>query len=55
MSIDTFISWLIESDCYLLGGCVLLLGIAVLASFTNVTGSMLKFRNFKSDDISQAP
>ena len=45
MTPDTFISWLLHSDWYLVGGWILVLAIAVVATFTDLTTILFRPRD----------
>ena len=47
MASDTFISWLINSDWYLIGGWILVLAIAVIVTFTDLP--MTRFHSRESE------
>ena len=52
MTPDTFISWLIHSDWYLIGGWILVLAIAVVVTFTDLPVTLFRSRN---SDIGNLP
>lgn len=45
MASDTFISWLIHSDWYLIGGWILVLAIAVVVTFTDLPMNLFRTRD----------
>jgi hypothetical protein len=53
MGSDAFISWLIHSDWYLVGGWMLVLAIAVVVTFPDVPGTL--FRSRESGDVPPEP
>jgi hypothetical protein len=53
MASDTFISWLIDSDWYLIAGWILVLAVAVIVTFTDVPGTL--FRSCESADVPPEP
>ncbi len=55
MNADHLVSWLIHSDWYFVGGWLLLLGIAVLLSFTKLAPNLLRCDRVKSDEIPPIP
>ena len=50
MNADKFISWLLHSDWYLIGGWILCLAIAVILSFPRLTPKLSRSRNSQPDE-----
>ena len=55
MASDTFISWLIHSDWYLVGGWLLVLAIAVFVAFTDLSSTLFRPRNSKAANVPPEP
>ena len=55
MDSDTFISWLIHSDWYLIGGWLLVLAIAVFVTFTDLSSTLFRPRNSKAANVPPEP
>ena len=55
MASDSFISWLIHSDWYLVGGWLLVLAIAVFMTFTDLLSTLLRPRNSKAGSVPPEP
>lgn len=55
MASDTFISWLIHSDWYLIGGWILVLAVAVLVTFTDLPRTLLRSRDSEAGNPPQRP
>ena len=47
---DKFISWLIHSDWYLVGGWIVSLAVAVLLSFTSLPPKLNRSRTSQTDE-----
>jgi hypothetical protein len=50
MSADEFISWLLHSDWYLVGGWILCLAVAVILSFTSLSPKLSRSRSSEADE-----
>jgi len=55
MNAEHFISWLLHSDWYLVGGWVFVLAIAVLATFTNLPATLFSSRSSQVNDLPPEP
>ena len=55
MASDTFISWLINSDWYLIGGWILVLAIAVVVTFTDVPVTLFRSRESQPGSVPPEP
>jgi hypothetical protein len=55
MNSETFVSWLIHSDWYLLAVWILLLGAAVVLCFTELPARLVRSRNSKPGNLPPAP
>lgn len=51
MTPDTFISWLINSDWYLIGGWILVLAIAVVVTFTDLPTGRFHSRESEASNV----
>ncbi len=49
---DNFVSWLLHSDWYLIGGWLFVLAIAVLVTFAEAPTVLFRSRSSQVDDIS---
>jgi len=50
MNADNFISWLIHSDWYLVGGWIVSLAVAVVLSFTRLPPKLSRSRTSQTDE-----
>jgi hypothetical protein len=50
MNADKFISWLIHSDWYLVGGWIVSLAVAVVLSFTRLAPKLNRSRTSQTDE-----
>ena len=55
MASDTFISWLIHSDWYLIGGWILVLAIAVVITFTDLPMTLFRSRESEVGNLPPEP
>ena len=55
MASDTFISWLIHSDWYLIGGWILVLAIAVVVTFTDLPVTLFRSRESQPGSVPPEP
>lgn len=55
MTPDTFISWLIHSDWYLVGGWVLVLAVAVVVTFTDLPVTLFRSRDSRAGNVPREP
>lgn len=55
MTPDTFISWLIHSDWYLIGGWILVLAIAVVVTFTDLPVTLFRSHDSQSGNVPPEP
>ena len=55
MASDTFISWLIHSDWYLIGGWILVLAIAVVVTFTDLPMNLFRTRDTNTGNMPPEP
>lgn len=55
MASDTFISWLIHSDWYLIGGWILVLAIAVIITFTDLAVNLFRSRDSQPGNVPPEP
>ncbi len=55
MASDTFISWLIHSDWYLIGGWILALAIAAVVTFTDVPANPFRSRDSQPGSVPPEP
>ncbi len=55
MTPDNFVTWLIHSDWYLIGGWLLVLAIAVFVTFTDAACTLFRPRNSKAGRVPPEP
>lgn len=55
MTSDTFISWLLHSDWYLVCGWILVLAVAVIVTFTDLPVTLFRSRASQTGNVPPEP